>query len=821
MKNNITLLLILFSIFLFHAKVNYSQITKVRGVILDSETKEPIPFVNVTFKNSSIGTITNTDGEYFLESREHYDSILVSVVGYKKKSQLVKKNQVQEINFIIEPNIYALDEIIVLPTENPAHPILRNIIANKIKHNPNKIDYYSCKLYNKIELDVNNVDEEFKNHRLFRDFQFIFDYVDTSTITGKPYLPIFITETLSDFYYTKNPEKEKEIITASQISGFENSSLSQFTGKMYQDINIYENYQSVFEPGFVSPIADFCLMFYKYYLIDSAYIGNKWCYQISFIPKRKQERTFRGDFWVNDSTFAIVKIQMRMAKDVNINYINDFVAEYEYAPVDDSILFIAQEKMFFDFNITDRSTGFFGRKTTAYSDINLKIPPPTDIINLKENIVVREDALISDVAFWDANRPMELSPKEKQIYAMVDSVQKVPIYTTFEKVVSMFVMYHYEIGKIQIGPYYKLYSFNEIEGNRFRFGGETSQNFSTNVQINAHAAYGDKDKRFKYGLGFIYLFDKNPRVSLEMQYKNDIQQLGQSPNALTEDNFFTSILRRNPNYKLTMVNDFSTTFEKEWFQGLITKLSYNYRDIEPSEYVKFQSATLTDTSFYNSVTTSEFTLNARYAKDEKFVRGSFNRLSLGTHSPIFMLELTAGVKNVFNSDFEYYKVNFSIEDKIHMGLFGHLRIIADAGKLYGTVPYPLLKLHEGNETYALDRYAYNMMNYYEFASDEYISLSLEQHFQGLFLNKIPLMRKLKWREVVSAKGIIGDLSDRHQSIMDYPEGLYKINKPYVEASIGIENILKIIRVDAMWRLSHLDNENIQKFGLRVGLQIVF
>jgi len=799
----------------------YGQITKVRGIIRDSETKEPVAFANVTFKNSTIGTITNTDGEYFLETRKLYDSLLVSFVGYKPQAKSIQTNIFQEIDFSMTPNVFALEEIVVLPTENPAHPILRNIIANKKKHNPSKFESYSYKLYNKLELDVNNVDEEFKKSRLFKDFQFIFEYVDTSTITGKPYLPIFITETLSDYYYTQNPEKEREVITASKISGFENASLSQFTGKMYQDINIYENYQSVFEPGFVSPIADFGLMFYKYYLIDSAFIGDKWCYQISYIPKRKQERTFRGDFWVNDTSFAIVKIQMRMAKDVNINYINDFVAEYEFEPVDDSLWFVKNEKMFFDFNLSDKSTGFFGRKTTSYMDIDLNNPPPEHIIKLNEDIIVKEDAIVNDMQFWDANRPMKLTPKEKSIYNMVDSIQQVPIYTTFEKVVSMFVMYHYEIGNFQIGPYYKLYSFNEIEGNRYRFGGETSNNFSTKYKVNAHVAYGDKDNRFKYGLGYIYMFDRNPRITLEMQYKHDIQQLGQSPNALTEDNFFTSILRRNPNYKLSMVDDFSTTFEKEWFQGFTSKITFNYRNIESNQYVLFQKTNLTDTISFNYITTSELTLNARYAKNEKFVRGDFNRLSLGTHSPAFTLNLTAGLKNVFNSDYEYYKINFSVEDKIHMGLFGHLKFIVDAGKLFGTVPYPLLKLHEGNETYALDRYAFNMMNYYEFASDIYASLYLEHHFQGLFLNKIPVMRKLKWREVVSAKGVIGDLSDRHKSIMDYPDGLYKVNDPYFEASVGIENILKILRVDAMWRLSQLDHDDIQKFGLRVGVQIVF
>ncbi|MFC2096198.1 DUF5686 family protein [Bacteroidota bacterium] len=799
----------------------YSQITKVRGIVRDSETNEPVSFANVTFKNSTIGTITNTDGEYFLETRKLYDSLLVSFVGYKPQSKHIRSNVFQEINFSLDPNIFALDEIIVLPTENPAHPILRNIIANKEKHNPTKFDSYSYKLYNKLEIDVNNVDEEFRNHRLLRDFQFIFDYVDTSTITGKSYLPIFITESFSDYYYTQNPEKEREIITASKISGFENASLSQFTGKMYQDINIYDNNFSVMEPGFVSPVSDFGLMFYRYYLIDSTTIDNKWCYQLSFIPKRKQERTFRGDFWVNDTSFAIVKIQMRIAKDVNLNYVNDFVAEYEFAPVDDSLWFVKNEKMFFDFNITDRSTGFFGRKTTSYMDIDLNNPPPEHITKLNEDVLVKEDAIINDIEFWNANRPVELTPKEKSIYDMVDSIQQVPIYTTFEKVAAMFVMYHYEFGKIQLGPYYKLYSFNEIEGNRFRFGGETSNNFSTKYKINAHLAYGDKDNRFKYGLGYIYLFDRNPRVALEMQYKYDIQQLGQSPNALTEDNFFTSILRRNPNYKLSMVSDFNTTFEKEWFQGLTSKFTFNYRSIESTPYIPFQQVSGLDTSYFNYISTSELILNARYAKNEKFVRGDFNRLSLGTHSPAFTLNFTAGLKDVFKSDYEYYKINVSVEDKIHMGVFGYLKFIVDAGKLFGTVPYPLLKLHEGNETYALDRYAFNMMNYYEFASDVYASLFLEQHFQGLFLNKIPLMRKLKWREVVSAKGVIGDLSDRHRTIIDYPDGLYKVNDPYLEASVGIENILKLIRIDAMWRLSHFDHDNIQIFGLRAGVQIVF
>ncbi len=812
---------IIIIVFLLKGTLSFGQITKVRGTIIDAATLEPLPFVNVTFKNSTIGTITNTDGEYFLETRNYYDSIIVSFVGYKQQSHFVDKNHFQEINFSLKANIFELDEIVILPTENPAHPILRNIIANKEKHNPRKFDSYTYKLYNKVEIDVNNVDEEFRKQRFLRDFQFIFDYVDTSAITGKSYLPILITESFSDYYFNKNPKTEREIIKATKISGIENTSLSQFTGKMYQKFNIYENFQRVFEPGFVSPIADFGLTYYKYYLIDSAFIGNKWCYQLSFIPKRKQERTFRGDFWVNDTTFAIVKIQMRMAKNININYINDFVAEYEYAPVDDSLWFLKNEKLFFDFNLTDRTLGFFGKKTTNYMDIKFNTEMPEHVTKINDNVIVQENAIINDEEYWNKHRPINLTPKEKEIYKMVDSIKQVPIFRTYEKLVGMLAMYYYEIGLFEIGPYYKLFSFNEIEGNRIRLGGRTSNNFSTKIMINSHVAYGEKDNRFKYGLGFIYMFDKNPRMTFETQYSYDIQQLGKSPYALTEDNIFSSILRRNPNYKLTMVKDFRTSFEKEWFQGFSNKLTYNYLSIEPTEYIPFYKSTAVDTLFYNNVTTSEIILNVRFAKNEKYLRGEFERINLGTDDPVFNFHFTAGLKDIFGSDYEYYKLSLNLAHKIPVSPLGYFKYIVDVGQIFGTVPYPLLKLHEGNETYAFYKYAFNMMNYYEFASDRYASLYVEHHFQGFFLNKIPLMRKLKWREVISARGLIGDLSSRHESIMDYPEGLYSLNEPYMEASVGIENIFKIFRVDAMWRLTHLDHDNIEKFGLRILVQFVF
>lgn len=804
---------------LFSSLAN-AQTTKIRGKVTDISTGEALPFVNISIPGTTTGTITDFNGEYYLETRQRGDSISASYIGYKPLSKHFKPNIYQEINFQLTSSSTMLEAIVVKPGENPAHPILRKIIANKAKNNPEHLNDYQYESYNKVEIDLNNVDEDMKNKRIFKQFQFIFNYVDTSAITGKTFLPIFITETLSDYYYSKSPRTEKEIIKATKISGVNNESVAQFTGKMYQTMNIYDNYINIFDQGFVSPIADLGLLYYRYYLIDSAFIGKHWCYQLSFKPRRKQEPTFTGDIWVNDTTFAIVKSDLRMEKTANVNFVKDMVINSEYTKLGDTLWFPKNSTLFIDFNITDRkTTGFFGRKTTSFSNVKINQNIPDSITKIAERVRVNEGALKQNDEFWKESRPFDLTPKEAAIYQMVDSVQKVPIYKTFFDIVNMIVNYYYVVGYFEIGPYYKTYSFNEIEGNRFRVSGRTSNKFSTKYMISGFAAYGDKDNRFKYGGDLLWIINKNPRNTASIGYKEDIEQLGQSQYALTEDNIVTSFLRRNPNYKLTLVKEFSTSYEKEWFSGFSNTLKFSQRRLYPTQYIPFIYTN--GSGSLSELSTTDVSLNTRWYKGERFVQGQFERVSLGSDKPIVNLDLTAGLKNVFGSQYEYYKVHLNLYYKVNINPFGYTRIILDGGKIFGTVPYPLLHLHEGNETYAFDRYAFNMMNYYEFASDQYVSLFLEHHFQGFFLNRVPLFRKLKWREVISGKGLIGSLDKRNLSVMDFPLGLTNVSKPYVELGAGIENIFKVIRIDAMWRLSYLDHPNIEKFGIRAGLQIIF
>ena len=377
-------------------------------------------------------------------------------------------------------------------------------------------------------------------------------------------------------------------------------------------------------------------------------------------------------------------------------------------------------------------------------------------------------------------------------------------------------------GKVELGPYFTVYSFNEIEGSRFRFGGRTSNTFSKRLMLDGYIAYGTRDEKFKYGGGFEYfLAKKRPRHSIGVSYRNDLEQLGQSENAFREDNIIASVFRRIRLQKLTRFEELSTFYQREWFPGFSNKLSYSHRTLTSPGDTAFNNDPGDGTEIYDNITTSEIKFYTRFAYNEKFVSGEFNRVSFGTKYPVITVQYTYGINNFWNSDFEFHKINFKVKDRVRINPFGYLDYIFDAGKIFGKLPYLLLELHKGNETYSYDDYAFNMMNYYEFASDQYISLSVTHHFDGLFLDKIPLFKKLKWREVLSVKSVWGSLDDKHKEIMPFPVNLSKLRKPYVEAGAGIENILKVLRVDALWRLAYLENPDIAKFGIRAKFQFKF
>lgn len=817
-------LIIFILIYCFGVFESIAQTTRIIGKVIDANTEEPLPFVNVYFKGKNIGTTTNFEGSFTLETKNPGDSLDVSFVGYLPQKLYIQKNKFHEFSVKLNPNSYTLKEVVILPGENPAEVLLRKMINNKIKNDKNNLTAYQYEVYNKIQFDANNITDEFKNKRVFKPFKFIFENIDTSTVNGKIYLPLFLTESVSDFYYRQKPKANIEVIKGSKVSGIDNESISQFLGDMYQNVNVYDNYIILFDKNFVSPVADFGLMYYKYYLTDSTYIDNQWCYKVMFKPRRKQELTFVGDFWVHDTTYAVKNIEMRIVDDANINFINDLVINQKYTLTDSGQWMLSKDQLIVDFNIfenTKSTMGFYGKKTTSYKNFVFNKIKPDEFYNVPAKVVIETNSTRKGDEFWNNARHDSLGRDEKAIYKMVDTVKTLPAFRTYVDIIRIITTGYKVWGDVELGPYFTTYSFNKVEGHRFRFGGRTSNEFSTKIMLSGHVAYGTEDEKFKYGTGLLYMFSKNPRKSLGVYYKNDVEQLGQSQNAFREDNILASIFRRNPSDKLSLVEEYKSHYEYEWFNGFSNTIHLVHRKMFPLGTSKFEFYNNGAKDVKNMIVTSEIRLDTRFAYREKFVMGEFERISLGTTYPVIDLKYTLGISNLINSDYDYHKLQIGVKQWYNVGTFGWSRYIIEAGQIWGKLPYPLLKLHEGNETFSFDEYAYNLMNYYEFVSDRYVSVYYTHHFDGLFLNKIPFMRKLKWREVTFAKGVIGSLQEKNKNYSVFPLTLNTLDKPYFEAGVGVENIFKIIRIDGIWRLSHLDHPKISKFAVMATLQLSF
>jgi len=799
-----------------------AQTTKVTGKVLEAGTNEPVPFANVYFVGTKSGVMTDLDGKFSIETYYASDSLRVSFLGFKTQTQRVQRDKAQNINFLLEPSSVLLEAAVVRPTdeENPAHPIVRGIIKNKDINNREKLEAYEYEVYNKVEFDLNNFSDEFTRRKVMKPFNFIFENIDSTE--EKVYLPVFMTESMSDFYFRKNPKTQKEIIKATKVSGIENRSVSQFLGDMYQNVNIYDNNIVIFSKSFVSPISNSGFAFYKYYLMDSTYIDNKWCYQIKFIPRRKQELTFSGEFWVNDTTYAIKQVDATIADDANINWIQGLRVRQEYNEVEKEVWMLTKDNLVIDFNLANKTMGVYGRKTTTYRNFSINRVRPPEFYSGISDIIVADDASEKSEDFWTGQRHEALNQNELAIYNMVDTMLTIPQFRSVVDVITLFVSGYKEVGLWEFGPYYSLYSYNPIEGNRLRIGGRTSNQFSRRFELNGHLAFGLRDQQFKYAGGAKYMVTKVPRQLIEVRAKQDIEQLGQSDAAFTEDNVLSSVFRRNPATKLTNVTQLKFSFEREWFYGLSNQVIFDHRLLRPLGDLRYEKRNPEGVSTnVNHLVTTEVSVFTRFAFKEKFLAGEFDRVSLGTKWPTLELMLTYGFPNVWASSFEYQRAVFRIRDKIRFGPFGYANLRAETGKIWGRLPYPLLILHQGNETFMYDETAFNTMNFFEFVSDEYVMAAATWHMEGLFLNKVPLFRRLKWREVASAKAVVGNFNPKNEQVMLLPVGTYTLTKPFAEAAIGVENIFKFLRLDLLYRLSYLDHPNIVRFGLRAKFQIDF
>jgi hypothetical protein len=663
-----------------------------------------------------------------------------------------------------------------------------------------------------MQVDINNINPSLENDPILKDFKPAFKGLDTSSVNGKTYIPFIISETVSDFYFMNFPRHRKEIIKAVNIAGVENLSASKFTGQMYVDFNFYMNFITILEKQFISPLSLTGLFTYDYYLTDSAMIDNSWCYHLVFKPKRKYEFTFKGDMWVADTSFALKRISAQMSETANLAFVSDFYVKHDYKRIND-FYFPEIEEFFIDFNISKVTTGFFGRKFTSRKNIILNPDIAPSFFSLTEfrEIETDKNAARYDSTAWTQLRHKELSIKEKAVYHMVDTIKKTSAFRKIENFTYFIGTGYIRRNFIEFGPYYKIYSKNAIEGSRLRLGVRTSNNFSKTIELNAYSAFGINDQKIKFGVGTKWKVKSNPWTLAQINYYEDMIQLGAALNNFGTDNIFAIA---TDNDKLLYLKNVEIGIEHDIFKSLTGAVSFSHKEIFPTDSIAFVGS---EGQNILLLTASEINISARFGINEEYIESVFHRQSFGSLYPIIEFKYTLGIPGVYH----YQKLTLGLKHHISYGFAGKTKYYLEGGIIYGNVPFPLLKLHEAKPGIAYDEYSFSLMNYYEFASDKYVGFFAEHHFNGLFLNKIPLLRKLKFREVIYAKGVWGSLKEENIHLMRFPESLSNVSKPYIEIGAGVENILNFLSINYFRRVTHIQKDGIRRNGLVLGFKVTF
>lgn len=820
---NKSLLLSLF--FLWTIGSNLFGQTKVSGVIVD-KLNQPVPFANVVFKNSSEGIVSNEDGHFYLESKKTYTVIVITSVGFSDREITLEK----AVNYNLRIRLNeaeSLNEVVIFTGKtskknNPALDILRKIWERKRKNGLYQFNQYQMEKYEKVEFDMNSIDSAFMKKKLFKGMEFVFKHIDTSRVTGKTYLPIFINESLSDVYGNNKLKKVKEKLKANKNSGFsDNQQILSFVKDLYSDYDIYNNHLTFFDKSFTSPLSKTGVDVYNYVLRDSAYIDRKWCYNILFYPRRKNELTFKGDFWVNDTTFAIKKINMAVTKSANINWVKDIYIEQEFEVQNDSVFLLTRDYMMSDFalNKKEESKGVYGKRTSLYQNHKFNIEKPASFYKEEVNYIDNEVYNKSE-EYWDENRFENLNKDEKGVYKMLDTLQTVKKFQNLYNLVSILGSGYVQFGNFDYGPIFSTFGYNEVEAIRVRVGGRTYFGPNDPWRLQGYTAYGFGDNKFKYGLSGKWMVDKKNRIIISGGNRRDIEQIGASltttNDVLGRSFASSSLFSTGSNGKLTNINLSNLGVEIEPIKNLTFQTGFSYRTLESASGT-FSLDYYTDNTYTTTksdVKQSEINFQVEYTPNRKTIGYGVERNNVDSPFSRFYINYSHGFKGLLDSDFKYEKIQLYYKQPIIIGPLGRSNVIMEVGKTFGTIPLGLMNVIPGNQTYFTIENTFSNLNFYEFVTDQYAMLQWDHNFGGRLLSRIPFMRKLNWREIIGAKAVYGTISDTNRAIN--ASGLI-YNAPedvYWEYSAGIGNIFKVLRIDFAWRGNYLNTPDTQRFSIK-------
>lgn len=822
----------------FFSLNTWAQTTEVSGKVTDAATGEALPFVNVFFTGTTNGTTTDFDGFYKITTTAKVDSVTVSYLGYRPKTKAIQRGQKQVVHFRMEEDLAQLEEVVVKPGVNPAFRIIEGAQANRTKNNYENLKAFQYESYTKVQLAVDQISEKRKNSRMFRSIIPLFDTVSQlNDGTNTPVLPVFISETLSDFYVTRNPFKEKEVIKATQAMGVgleDESVTSQLLGSTFQQYNFHINWVRILDKDFLSPVGDAAKNFYVFTLKDSVEIDGIKTYQIEVNPKRKGDLVFTGTMWIADSSFAIRRLQFFVDKAANLNFLDQFKIQQEYAPTEGDAWLPVKTRILL--NLDEPSGTTPGMVALFYvSNKDIVINQPKDAKFYEDKLEVSEDATEQSDAFWEEKRHEQQTEGDKKIAHMIDTLNNLPVVKTWVEWVNIIVSGYKRVGKVDIGPYAFLYGYNALEGHRFRIGFRTNYLLSEKLVWKGYVAYGTFDRRFKYMAEMEWFPSKKPWTVVGIRHRDDVDQIGVTDQNYDQSNLFTSLA-------LFQASQLNRSFEQMvWIKrqhnsswsNRITAHAKDFR-FEPIggrfNFAFFENNNPGQEIISNDFRIFSVTFETRFAYQEQFLVNHNERYTLGARrGPAVTLSYTKGFDNVLGGDYNYDRVNLNVSQRLRMGRFGDGDYIFSGGKVFGTLPYPILDVQRGNQSFIANRSTYNLMRLFEFACDEYIAVNYEHHFNGFLLNRIPVNKRLKWRFFFTAKGVWGGISDENLKLLPKTDEMgmpvtqiYALNRePYVEVGYGIENIFSFGRIDFIHRLTHLDNPNVSRFGVKLSMQFSF
>ena len=837
-------------VFLLLSTITYAQSTIVRGIVTDAATQKALSYVTVSFTGTTIGSYTDDHGIYSLKTTKEVKQLSVSVVGYKTSSFQVTAGVEQIINVKLVSQAKQLTEVVIKSAkkekyhnkDNPAVELIRQVIANKAKNRADNYKYVEYKEYDKTQMSFINVSDQLSQKKFFRKYKFFLDNKDSTLLPGKTLLPVFLDEKLSQTYYRKNPEKTKTIVIGQKSVNFgafmDNEGFGIYIKRLYGDIDIYKSNIFLVTNEFLSPIADSAPTFYKFFITDTVNVGNTKVVRLSFTPRNTTDMLFEGDIYITlDGNYAVQKADLTINKNINLNWVRHMNVVQDFEPNPDGRWHVSKTDTRADFGTSKNGKhGIFGEHTVTYKNYVVDQLRP-DTIYDGEATVSLPNVKSHDDTFWDQNRLDTLTKAELHVYTNLDSLKRMPSYRRTVDIATLLLAGYKSFGPVEIGPANAFYSFNPVEGFRLRFGGRTTPQLSKRYYFETYAAYGFKDEKWKYFLSGTYSFNDQsiyrfPQHYIRASFQRDTKIPGQDLQFVQQDNFLLSF-KRGVNDKYLYNDYYRLDYVHEFENHLSYNLGFRKWIQAPAGSLYFLNTINNIPNIIDKLTTTETTAQIRYAPHEQFYQGKLYRRPIFNKYPKFTLDITAGLKGALGGQYNYQRLRFTFEKRAFFSYLGYGDIAVEGGNIFGKVPYPLLTIHQANQTYAYDIYSYNLMNFLEFVSDHYVSFKIDQHFNGFFFNKIPLFNKLKWREVLSYKMLYGGVRAEndptiHPDLYQFPVEktgspiTYALGqKPYMEGAVGIENIFKFIQVDLVRRFSYLDHPNVAPWGIRTKVKFDF